>query len=66
MEEQLLDVDGVARLLGVSRSRIYKLTMARVIPCRYLNGQTLRFLKSEVLEWAESQPRQRARRQGVR
>ena len=50
--EKLLDVNGVATLLGVKPSTIYQWTHQGYIPHVKLNN-LVRFRTSKVLEWVE-------------
>jgi excisionase family DNA binding protein len=50
--DTVLDLAGVCALTGLSRSHIYKLTMARRIPFSKLpGGQKLYFSQREIEHW---------------
>lgn len=48
--KEVLNVEEVALMLGVSKSRIYHLVSSREIP-HYKNGKNVLFKKSEIEEW---------------
>ncbi len=47
---EVLDANGVAALLRVSRATIYRLVATENLPCHPL-GSDKRFLRAEILEW---------------
>ena len=48
--KEVLDVEEVALMLNVSKSRIYHLVSSRNIP-HYKHGKKVYFKKSEIEEW---------------
>lgn len=48
--KEVLDVEEVALMLNVSKSRIYHLVSSRNIP-HYKQGKKVYFKKSEIKEW---------------
>lgn len=48
--KEVLNVEEVALVLGISKSRVYHLTSTREIPY-YKNGKSVCFKKSEIEEW---------------
>ena len=58
---KLLDVRGLAELLGVSVSWVHKRTMRKEIPCLYIQGKVLRFEADAIARWIQSQPPRRSK-----
>jgi predicted DNA-binding transcriptional regulator AlpA len=61
---EILDVEGVAALLGVDPSYVHEKTRARCLnplPSHSI-GRYLRFFRSEVLAWVAAQPTTRPKR----
>lgn len=52
MEKMFLDVEGLAKLMGISQTTIYKWVSEKFIP-HYKIGAAIRFDKDEVLGWAK-------------
>lgn len=50
-----IDVEGAARFLGISRSKLYKMTADGKLPCYKPEGK-LYFKISELQDWIESKP----------
>ena len=50
MAPEILDVEGAARLLGVSTRTIYKLAGERAIPAAKV-GKEWRFSRKRLIEW---------------
>ncbi len=48
-----VDVDGAARLLGISKSKLYKMTADGKLPCYKPSGK-LYFKISELQHWIET------------
>ena len=48
----LLDTNGLARLLGFSKSAIYKLSMKGELPCYRVGGKLI-FKKEQIMAWLE-------------
>lgn len=48
--KEVLNVEEVALMLNVSKSRVYHLVSSREIP-HYKNGKNVLFKKSEIEEW---------------
>lgn len=48
--KEVLNVEEVALMLGVSKSRVYHLVSSRDIP-HYKNGKSVLFKKSEIEDW---------------
>ncbi len=48
--KEVLNVEEVALMLGVSKSRVYHLVCSRDIP-HYKNGKSVLFKKSEIEDW---------------
>ena len=51
MNDRLLNVDEVAKLLGLSKGSIYHLVSQRRIPCVRLSARCLRFRESEIQDF---------------
>lgn len=49
---EMLDVEGVARLLKVKKRTIYEWVRTKKIPFKHV-GDLLRFNRAEILEWLE-------------
>lgn len=49
-QSDVLDVPGVARLLGVGRNTVYALVAKNQIPHRRL-GKQIRFSRAAVMQW---------------
>lgn len=52
--KDVLSVDECARLIGMKKSTIYKLTHERRIPFYKPNGNRLYFNRAEVMRWLQS------------
>lgn len=50
----ILTCDEAARYIGVSKSHLYKLTMARKIPHYKPNGKLCYFNRAELEEWLQT------------
>ena len=50
MDEEILDVEGTARALGVSTRTIYKLARSGEIPAMRV-GREWRFVRRNIIEW---------------
>ncbi len=50
MDEEILDVEGVARALGVSTRTIYNLARSGDIPAMRV-GREWRFVRRNIIEW---------------
>jgi excisionase family DNA binding protein len=50
-----LDINGAMRLLGISKSKIYKMTADGKLPC-YKPAGKIYFKVSELQEWIETKP----------
>lgn len=50
MDREILDVDGAAALLGVSKRTIYKLVSDGELPAKKV-GKEWRFSKKKLVEW---------------
>jgi excisionase family DNA binding protein len=53
-EDEVLDVPGLARLLKVEESWVYKKVSTKSIP-HFKAGKYVRFRRAEILDWAASQ-----------
>ena len=53
--EKLLTVQDISSLLGVKKSYVYHLTNKKRIPHIKINGHHLRFRRSDIDEWLQSQ-----------
>lgn len=51
LDKNMLNIDDVALLTGLSKSHIYKLTSGRQIPYYKPNGKLMYFDKSEIENW---------------
>lgn len=51
LNKNVLGIDDVVVLTGLSKSHIYKLTSSRQLPCYKPNGKLMYFDKAEVEEW---------------
>ena len=51
LEKNVLGIDDVALLTGLSKSHIYKLTSKKQIPCYKPNDKLMYFDKREVEDW---------------
>ena len=51
LSKNVLSIDDVVVLTGLSKSHIYKLTSSRQLPCYKPNGKLMYFDKAEVEEW---------------
>jgi excisionase family DNA binding protein len=50
MAAEILDVEGAARLLGVSKRTIYKLASEQAVPAAKV-GREWRFSRKRLIEW---------------
>ena len=55
MEPELLTIESVARLIGVSRSRAYQMAATGSLPAVYL-GRSVRVPKAAFAEWLSQLP----------
>ena len=53
MEEQILNTQQVAEMIGVKPAYVYQLKARHAIPF-HKKGKLVRYLKSEILEWIKS------------
>jgi excisionase family DNA binding protein len=51
LEKNVLSIDDVSTLTGLSKSHIYKLTSSRQLPHYKPNGKLMYFDRKEVEEW---------------
>jgi excisionase family DNA binding protein len=54
-DEVVLTAEEVAKLLKVKVSTIFQYSSKKLFPCYKLNGKLLRFKKSEIMKWFNSQ-----------
>jgi excisionase family DNA binding protein len=47
---EILDCDGAARFLGLSKGRVYKMTSGKEVPY-YTTGKRVYFKRDELVEW---------------
>lgn len=51
LEKNVLSIDDVVMLTGLSKSHVYKLTSSRQLPFYKPNGKLMYFDKKEIEEW---------------
>lgn len=51
LQREILDADAAAEFLGVKKSHLYKMTMARRVPFYKPAGKLMYFRKSELEQW---------------
>lgn len=54
-EADVLDVEGAARLLKMSKDWVYRRSAEGTLPCRKLGSKT-RFIRAELEAWLASLP----------
>jgi excisionase family DNA binding protein len=52
-EDELMDTHAAAKLLGLSRSYLLKLTMKRALPFSKPGGKKILFSRRQLIEWAK-------------
>lgn len=53
-QDEILDMNGLMKLLGIKKTMAYKIVGESDIPFRYM-GKKKQFLRSEVLSWYKRQ-----------
>jgi excisionase family DNA binding protein len=50
MNNEVLDINGLADFLGMSRSKVYAMAQEKKLPLAKI-GRKYRFVKSEIMNW---------------
>ena len=50
MNNEVMDINGLADFLGMSRTKVYNMAQNEKIPLAKI-GRKYRFVKSEIIEW---------------